>query len=248
MRRLVIFDLDGTLYRGEEPVPGAAETVRGLRDRGALVRFFTNNSTRTPEAAAAKLTRLGIEADPSEVVTSAIGAAQYCRDEGLRRVYAIGEEGLFEVLRRAGLELTEDLAPDAVVLGYCRGFTYDRLNEAMQRVLRGARLIATNADPSYPEAEGRLIPGTGAWVAALERCSGASAFVAGKPNPHLVRLLLEETGFEPSEAIVVGDRVDTDLECGRRAGCATALVLTGVTNEPPPGQRTLRSLTELLDG
>jgi 4-nitrophenyl phosphatase len=249
MRRypLYIFDLDGTLYRGAEALPGASETLKALRRDGALVRFLTNNSSQTPEAQAAKLQAMGIPADAEHILTAGVGAANYLRDLGLLTVFVVGEPGLIEVLERAGIRMVhEKEASDAVVVGICRTFHYAMLHEAMYRIHYGARFIATNTDATYPIEGGRLIPGAGSIVAAVRTCAGIDPLVIGKPNTLLVEMILKETGCAPSDALVVGDRYETDIVSGLSAGCDTLLVLTGVTHEPPPNQAFAASLLELL--
>lgn len=251
------FDLDGTLYRGAEPIPHAADCLRRLRGRGAQIRFLTNNSGATPESVAQKLTAMDIPASPEEVVTSGMAAASYCRDKGLRRLFVIGEPGLLNVLAEAGLTVVnarrdgcgvepEESAPaDAVVNGICRKFTYDLLNAALQHLLRGAAFVATNPDPTYPMEAGRLEPGAGSLVAALRTAAGREPYVAGKPQPDMVNLALESCGISAPEALVIGDRIDTDIAAGEAAGCETLLVLTGVTASTSDQVHAIRDLSQL---
>jgi 4-nitrophenyl phosphatase len=240
-----IFDLDGTLFRGDEPISEAVETVNELGRRGATIRYLTNNSSRTREFFVEKLRRMGYPADLQQVYTSGWGTAKYLMSEGLARVFVVGEHGLVETLAQHGIE-HHGIDVEAVVVGLCRTFSYDLMNEAMQLIRSGARFVATNPDTTYPLEEGRLIPGAGSIVAAVQACSEQVPFVVGKPNPYLVELVLSDAGLRPEEALVVGDRDDTDLESGRRAGCPTFLVLTGVTREAPEGQWHAHSLAELL--
>lgn len=244
--RAYILDLDGTLFRGEEALPGAVETVAKLRKRGSIIRYLTNNSSQTRAAYVQKLTRLGFEAKPEEVYSSAIGTAAYLTAEGLQSAFVVGEAGLMETLHAAGIEVAGEEAADAVVVGITRSFNYGMMAEAMGRIRRGARFVATNPDPTYPLEGGRLIPGAGSIVAAIQACAEVEPFVVGKPNPFLIELILRDAGLSPAEALVVGDRIDTDLRSGERAGCDTHLVLTGVTSEPPPGQCFSEDLRGLL--
>lgn len=247
MRRypLYIFDLDGTLYRGEEPTPGAVETVSRLRDSGSAIRFLTNNSGQTRNVYAEKLMRLGFEAQTSEVYSSALGTARVCADRGYRRVFVVGEAGLATELSTAGIESVTE-SPDAVVVGICRGFTYDWMNQAMQHVLAGAVFLATNPDATYPLAGGRLEPGAGAIVSSIATCSGIQPEVIGKPNPLLIQMILSDAGVGGSDALVVGDRLETDIQCGVNAGCDTHLVLCGVCKEAPQGLSWSEDLSGLL--
>lgn len=242
---LTILDLDGTLYRGREAIPGAGETVAELKRRGSLVRFLTNNSSQTPQAQSEKLLRMGIDAQPHEIATSAVGTAHYLAESGIGSAFVVGEAGLVAALVDAGIE-TSGESNEAVVVGICRDFTYDLMNQAMQRIRNGSRFIATNPDATYPLEGDRQIPGAGAVVAAIQTCSGQAPVVIGKPNPYLVRMLLAQTGVEPEDAIVVGDRFETDILAGRAAGCATLLVLSGVTRMAPEGETSAPTLQALL--
>lgn len=256
--RLYVFDLDGTLYRGSEPVVHAADVVAKLRREGAFIRFLTNNSGQTREFYVEKLGAMGFEPKPEEVYSTATGAAEFCLEQGLRAVFVVGEPGLIETLQEAGVEVVNagpDALPkprsakpsDAVVVGVCRSFTYAILEEAMQQILAGARFVATNTDNSYPLEGGRLQPGAGAMVAALETCSGRKPeVVIGKPNPLLVRQIAAGAGVPLSEVLCVGDRLETDILSGKNAGCDTHLVLTGVTKTAPDGQSWSEDLRALL--
>lgn len=233
---LYIFDLDGTLFRGNDPVPGAAEALARLRAEGSGIRYLTNNSTKTRAAFIEKLSGMGFEAHPSEVFTSALGAGEKLRG-AVSSAFVVGELGLFAALREAGLRTSESVEPvDALVVGLCRHFDYRMLNDALQAGLDpSVRFVATNRDATYPMEGGRLIPGAGSIVAAVASCLGREPEVVGKPEPFLIEWILREAGIASADALVVGDRVDTDLEAGRRAGCPVHLVLTGVTGSAPEG-------------
>lgn len=252
--KLYIVDLDGTMYRGSEAAPGAPETVAKLRRLGAEVRFVTNNSSQPREHYSAKLRAMGVESERGQVYSSAVAAAKYLMQEGLLSAFVVGEGGLrheleredIRVLNPANETLESEGAPEAVVAGICRGITYGWINAAMQQILRGARFVATNIDATYPLEGGHLEPGAGSIVAAVSACTGVDPFVAGKPNPFLIELVLEEVGILASDALVVGDRLSTDMEAGKRAGCDTHLVLTGVEKEAPPGQSWSNDLSALV--
>jgi 4-nitrophenyl phosphatase len=253
---LYIFDLDGTLYRGDEPILHAPETVRELKATGSGIRYLTNNSGQTREFFLAKLQRMGFPAELHEIESSAHGAAKYLESKGLHSIFAVGEAGLVLTLREEGLTVVNAdgegvVSPDggdsaAVVVGICRRFTYDLMSSAMQRIRSGQAFVATNTDATFPLEGSRLVPGAGSVVAAIRTCSEQDPFVVGKPNPYLITLILEAAGCPPSEALVVGDRLDTDLVSGEAAGCPTHLVLTGVTHTPPPNQSCSADLTALL--
>jgi glycerol 3-phosphatase-2 len=224
-----LFDLDGVLYRGDRAVPGAAETLTALREAGREVIFLTNNSARTPHAVAEKLEGMGIRADPSGVVTSAMAAASML--EGVRSAFVIGEEGLRAALAEAGMEVLggEPARADAVVIGWDRTFDYDALRIASVLVQRGARLYATNTDASYPAPGGELWPGAGALVAAVEATTGVRAEAGGKPQAPLFEAALDRAGTRPARTLMVGDRVETDLVGAARVGIDGAAVFSGAS-------------------
>lgn len=252
-----IFDLDGTLYRGAEPIEGAAEVVSELKRRGSQIRYVTNNSGQTRSFFVRKLRDMGFPAEPQEISSSGIGAASYLRDSQIRSAFVIGEPGLVYTLREIGVEVV-NANPDgavvpngdhaeAVLVGIHRAFTYDLLAAAMDRIRAGASFVATNRDSTFPMEGHQLSPGAGSIVIAVETCSGVTPFVVGKPNPYLIELATREMGVIPSEALAVGDRLDTDMESGKQAGVDTHLVLTGVTHVAPPGQSFSPDLRGLLE-
>jgi 4-nitrophenyl phosphatase len=242
--RLVIFDLDGVVYRGSRPIPGAADLTAALRSRGCLVRYATNNSTVTRREYAERLTAMDIECTPDEIVTSTWATIEHLRLHlpGVRSVITIGERGLCEELAAAGFDVTPardavtgetDGRPlersfDACIVGLDRAFDYRSLAAAVAAVRNGARLIATNADIVYPTERGSL-PGAGSMVAAVAAGSGVEPVVIGKPEPAMFTLILEAAAVAAEEALVVGDNADADVVAARRAGIRSLLVLTGVT-------------------
>lgn len=245
MKRLYVFDLDGTVYRGSEPVPSASMVVQGLIERGAMVRYFTNNSAARPDQVAEKLRSMGVPCEPSWVYGTGQMAANECLKRGYMRVFVVGETGLYETIKESGIELV-DQRPDAVVVGICRSFDYPRLDKAARFVRNGAALIVTNRDATYPIEGGDEQPGAGAIAAAIEIASGVTVEALGKPNPLILNTILSDSNVSPNKTLVIGDRMDTDIECGRRAGCDTWLALSGVTKELPNGQAGGADLRELM--
>jgi HAD superfamily hydrolase (TIGR01457 family) len=225
-----LFDLDGVLYRGADPVDGAPETLATLRRLGKGLAFITNNSSRTPEAIAAHLTGMGIRAAPDEVETSALATATLLRGRAVASAYVLGEEGLRTALAAAGLTIVDASATDAqtVVVGWDRGFDYAEIAAACVLIQRGASLVASNADASYPVEDGLVLPGAGAILAAIEATTGVNAEVVGKPNAAIFRSALDRAGG--GRPLVIGDRLDTDIEGARRLGWDSLLVLTGITS------------------
>jgi glycerol 3-phosphatase-2 len=224
-----LFDLDGVLYRGDQPVPEAADAVRRLRRSGKRVAFVTNNSARTPADVVAHLGSVGVEASLEEVETSALTAASGLRDLGIGSAFVIGETGLRTALETAGIALLgPDQPADAVVVGWDRSLTYDALRAATCAVQAGARLFATNADVTYPGPDGSIWPGTGVTVLALEAATGHQATVFGKPYAPILQAARARAGG--GRPLVVGDRVETDIEGARRLRWDSLLVLTGVSS------------------
>ena len=224
----ILFDLDGVLYRGEDAVPSAPPTLAELRRRGVRPVFLTNNSSRTPPQVAEKLRGIGIEAEPGEVVTSALATAELLAERGGGRAFVIGQDGVREALTDAGIRILdgEPEEADLVVVGYDGGATYGSLKRASLLVQRGARLVATNADGSYPAAGG-LWPGAGALLAVITTTTGAEPEVVGKPFAPLFEAARRRGGG--GRPLVVGDRLDTDIEGAARLGWDSMLVLTGVS-------------------
>jgi HAD superfamily hydrolase (TIGR01450 family) len=226
--------MDGTLFRGSEALPGAVDTLAVLRAEGARVRFVTNNSTRSAAAHVDKLVGMGFEAHADEVYGTAPATAEYLRGK-VTRAFVVGEDGLVAALEAAGVRVDE-AAPEVVVAGLCRRFDYALLSGAMTHLLDPrVRFVATNRDATFPLEGHRQVPGAGAIVAALVTCSGREPELVGKPDPFLIECILRDTAVAPADALVIGDRVETDIVAGQRAGCPVHLVLTGVTATPPPG-------------
>ncbi len=223
-----LFDLDGVLYRGTEVVPGAPETVARLRAAGKRVAFVTNNSGRTPEAVAAHLTGLGIPAAGDEVETSAMVTAEHLAARGVSEAFVVGEEGILRALRDAGISIAgadADLT-EVVVVGWDRQANYEKLRRASLLVQRGAALVATNADASYPAGDGNW-PGAGALLAAVETTTGARAEVFGKPEAPIMLSALDRAGG--GRPLVIGDRLETDIFAAAALGWDSLLVLTGIS-------------------
>ena len=224
-----LFDLDGVLYRGDQAVDHAVETIERLRAAGKGLAFVTNNSSRTREQVAEKLTGMGIRTAAEEVVTSAVATAELLSRERVARAFVIGEAGIREALQQRGIELVDGPADhvDVVVVGWDRSADYEKLKRAALLVQRGARLVATNGDASYPAPDG-LWPGAGALLAAVTTTAGAVPEVVGKPHAPLFELARERAGG--GAALSIGDRLDTDVAGALRLGWDSLLVFTGVTH------------------
>lgn len=223
-----LFDLDGVLYRGSEVVPGAPESVARLRATGKRVAFVTNNSGRTPKAVATHLTGVGIRAEAEEVMTSALVTAERLAARGVSEAFVVGEEGILKALRDAGIAIAHSDAErtPVVVVGWDRQANYEKLRRASILVERGAALVATNADASYPSVDGNW-PGAGALLAVIETTTGARAEVFGKPNAPIMQGALDRAGG--GRPLVIGDRLDTDIAAAAGLGWDSLLVLTGIS-------------------
>lgn len=225
-------DLDGVIWLADDPIPGAADAVARLRSVGEPVVFCTNNSSQPVGEVEAKLAHHGIPA-VGDVITSAMAAAALV--EPGERVLVCAGPGVSEALERRGAVPVRDGPADAVMVGFHLDFDYERLRVAATAVRRGARLLATNDDATYPTPAGP-IPGGGAILAAVVTAAGVPAVVAGKPNPPMADLVRARLG---SDGVMVGDRPDTDGRFARALGYRFALVHSGVTSsddvvDPPP--------------
>jgi glycerol-1-phosphatase len=228
---VALLDLDGVVYVGPDAVPGVPEALASARAAGMALGFVTNNAARTPDEVARHLTELGVPAGPDDVITSSQAAATVVAQllGAGARVLPVGGPGVAAALRAAGLTVVdraEDL-PAAVVQGYGREVGWAQLAEAVVAVRAGARHVATNTDATIPSPRGPL-PGNGAMVGVVSAITGQRPLVTGKPDPAMHAECVRRTGAR--RPLVVGDRLDTDIEGARRAGAASLLVLTGVTD------------------
>lgn len=222
----IVCDLDGVLYVGDEPVPGAGDALAALAVAGYRLLFVTNNSTKHPSILVEQIAALtGYQATVEDVVTSGVATAGYLRDKH-RSALVVGEPGLEAVLTEAGVTVVIDWQDaEAVVVGLDRGISYDRLTGATLAVRAGAAFYATNSDATYPAPDG-LRPGGGAIAAAVEVATGVAPVVCGKPHPPIRQLVAGRTSS--GSVIIVGDRPETDVAMGKAEGWTTVLVLTGV--------------------
>lgn len=231
---LYIFDLDGVIYIEETLLPGVKETLTFLRQRGDEVSFLSNNSTLNRDGFVRKLAQMGIGAGPEEIFSSSYLAGTYLsknKHKRENRVFVIGEAGLFQELKRAGMNITSRIEEiDYVVVGMDRKFNFEKLLLAHRAILKGAKFIATNKDATYPVGNG-TIPGAGAIIKALETSTHKKALLLGKPHSFGLKVIMKNKGYQPKNTILVGDRLETDILAGRRLGITTILVLSGITNQ-----------------
>ena len=222
----VVCDIDGVVLLGSTPIPGAGAALTRLRNAGIEVLFITNNSTKTRTRVAERIAETaGYATAPETIISSGWATGRYLADK-VDRAYVVGAEGLRSTLQETGMTLTEDWSEaDAVVMGLDFEVTFQVLVEATLAVQNGAAFYATNTDNSFPTPEG-LYPGAGALVAVVETATGIPAIPCGKPNEPMRKMMAD---FVDGNAIMVGDRPETDLALGKAEGWATALVLSGVT-------------------
>lgn len=222
-----LIDLDGTLYRGIEVIPGAVSFMKRLVEKKIPYLYLTNNSSRRPEQVAEHLVKFGLPAVPEQVYTSAMATAQYVKDHFPQsRVLVVGEEGLLHALTQAGMIIT-DQEPEVVVAGIDRSFDYAKLKAASLAIQNGAVYIGTNGDRVLPTEEGYL-PGSGTINMAITYASGTKPTFIGKPEPIILQYAMDLLGTHANETLIVGDNLETDILAGVRGGVDTLMVTTGV--------------------
>jgi NagD protein len=230
-RKGFICDMDGVIYHGNMLLPGVLDFVDWLKKENKAFLFLTNSSERAPRELHQKLARLGLDVDEDHFYTSALSTAAFLKQQSPRgSVYVIGEPGLVGALYEAGFSMNE-INPDYVVLGETHSYAYDRIERAVKLVRAGAKLIGTNPDLTGPIEGGEIAPACKALMAPIELASGRNAYYLGKPNPLMMRHGIRMLGVQEEEAIVFGDRMDTDIVAGLESGIDTVLVLSGVTTE-----------------
>jgi 4-nitrophenyl phosphatase len=229
LRHLVI-DMDGVLYRGSEAIPGTGEFIDFVRKQGIGFVLATNNATRTQQQFVDKLDGMGIKIRASEVLTSSLATAGYLANLVPRgtRVFVVGMDGLWAALEEAGFSLVEDNA-EYVVVGMDFTICYERLAQATLQIRAGASFIGTNPDLTFPSEQG-IVPGAGSLLAFLEAATGVTPTVVGKPGTAMMEQALAQMQAQPASTAMVGDRLETDILAGQRAGMRTLLVLSGVTD------------------
>jgi 4-nitrophenyl phosphatase len=228
--RVVLFDMDGVLYRGQTVLPGARALLDFCAQHEIRTACITNNATRTQQQYAEKLAGLGLPISGEQVLTSALATGHYLRQHYPRgtRVCALGMDGLHDALFGDGYFVADTEAPDLVVQGADFALTYEKLKIGCLALRCGARFIATNPDRTFPSEEG-LLPGAGSQVAILQAASDVEPLIIGKPQPTMFQVALDMLDSPPDAALMVGDRLDTDIAGARSAGLASVLALTGVS-------------------
>ncbi len=224
-----ISDMDGVIYHGNKLLPGVPEFVQWLKNEDKKFLFLTNSSERTPKELREKMLRLGIDIDENAFYTSALATAAFLSSQKPGgSAYIIGEAGLISAMYNSGYSMN-NVNPDYVIVGDTRSYSFDKIEMAVNLVLKGARLIGTNPDLTGP-VEGGIMPATKALMAPIELSTGKTAYYVGKPNPLMMRIALKKLGCMREDTIIIGDRMDTDIIAGIESGIDTLLVLTGISD------------------
>ncbi|MGN0266614.1 MAG: HAD-IIA family hydrolase [Lachnospiraceae bacterium] len=229
-----ICDMDGVIYHGNKVLPGVKEFIDWLQQEQKEYLFLTNNSGMTPRELHQKLKRMGLEVPEEHFYTSALSTAEFLKTQAPGcSVFAIGEAGLLNALYDVGITMN-DVNPEYVVVGEGRTYSLDTLTKAVNLVLHGAKLIGANSDLSGPIENG-IAPACRALISPIEMATGKNAYFCGKPNPLMMRTGLRMLGCHSEEAVIIGDRMDTDIIAGTESGVDTVLVLSGVSSKETPG-------------
>lgn len=224
-----ICDMDGVIYHGNKLLPGVKEFVDWLYREDKNFLFLTNSSERSPKELQIKLARMGLEVDESHFYTSALATAKFISSQAPGcSAYVIGGAGLVTALHDAGITMN-DVDPDYVIIGEGNTYNYENILKAVKLVMRGAKLIGTNSDLTGPAEDG-IIPACRAMISPIEMATGQKAYFVGKPNPLMMRTGLRILGVHSEDAVMIGDRMDTDIVAGIETGLDTVLVLSGVTD------------------
>jgi 4-nitrophenyl phosphatase len=236
-----IFDMDGVLYRGKVPLPGVADLLALLNERGVAYACATNNATMTPEEFSEKLAGMGIAMPSERIITSPVATRRYLEVRNPRGtpLYCIGMNGLRNALFGDGYFVEDDTHPTYVVVGMDFQVTYPQLRRASLHIRAGATFIGTNPDTTFPAEDG-IVPGCGALLALLRVGSEREPYVIGKPGPAIFEAAISILGADPARTLTIGDRLDTDIAGARAAGLASALVLTGVSTAESLAQSAIQ--------
>ncbi|SDH69756.1 TIGR01457 family HAD-type hydrolase [Alteribacillus bidgolensis] len=244
-----LLDLDGTIYKGKEPIPEAVAFIQKLHDQQIPYLFVTNNSTTSPEKVAVRIRDMGIPCEEKYVLTTSMAAASYITTNPYKQTaYIIGEDGLKEQIRSAGIQ-EDDEEPGFVVVGLDRQVTYDKLAKACLAVRNGAHFVSTNADNALPTEKG-LMPGNGAITSIITVSTGVEPTFIGKPERIMIDQAVNMLGVSPENTVLIGDNYDTDILAGIQAGLDTIHVETGVTSSKEaalksiPATYSISSLSE----
>lgn len=226
--RPCIVDMDGTIYRGDRPLPYAAELTKRWAALGVEYLFMTNNPERSPNELSKKLAAMRIASSPFDIITSAGVAADYLYEQGASSAFVLGSTYLKQLVSDRGIRMDAEM-PDYVLVGHNRDFGYAELALAANLIAAGSGFLCTDLDHAIPSGE-RMLPHTGAIAAYLQTATGKAPKNTGKPERHFLDIACNRLSCKPEELLVIGDNLHTDIEMGRRYGAQTALVLTGMTD------------------
>ena len=252
--KAIVLDMDGVLWRDKQPIGNLASIFKRIADLGLKVVLATNNGTKNVTEYQEKLDGFGVTLKEWQIINSAMACGSYLQEHFPQggKLYVVGSPSLKDTLRNYGFEIVEEGVPVlAVVAGLDRQINYTKLRNATLQIYKGAVFIGTNPDRTFPTPEG-LVPGAGSILAAIEAATYTPPIIVGKPSPLLYNLALERLGVNPQQIIAIGDRYDTDIAGGIRAGIKTALLLSGVEDASrssewiPAPDIIAQDLTELL--
>lgn len=239
----LVIDMDGVLWRGDMPLPGLVELFEFMQGQELPFVLATNNARKTPEQYLKRFAGYGVTITPENVMTSSLATAAYLQNELVpgSAVYVVGEDGVREAMRGVGFTVLEDdrQPAAAVVAGIDFTISYDKLKYAALHIQRGARFVGTNGDLTFPAEDG-LYPGAGAILAAIQAATGIEPVTVGKPGRQMFDVAVQRMGSDPARTAMVGDRLETDILGGQRAGLKTILVTTGVDNEDSIAEKGIR--------
>ena len=225
-----ICDMDGVIYHGNNILPGVKEFVEWLKTEDKQFLFLTNSSERSPKELRQKLLRLGLDVGEEHFYTSALATASFIKSQNpSATAYIVGEAGLINALYEAGITMN-DVNPDYVIIGETKNYNYASIEKAVRLIFNGAKLIGTNPDMTGPSENG-IVPACKALISPIELTTGAQAYFLGKPNPLMMKTGLKLLGVSIEDAVIVGDRMDTDIISGIESEIETALVMSGVTTK-----------------
>ncbi len=228
-----IFDLDGVVHKGDNPINETIEGIITLQNKGYQIGYLTNNSGKKSEDIASKLNGFGLAAPPEVIVTATEAAVTYAHENGYKKCFLVGNSALLDLSKSKGIESIPNYMmftiPDAVIIGFCSNFEYLDLLMIYNAIQNGSHFICTDRDICYP-VNGANVPGGTAWLASgIEAITNKSPFVAGKPNNYSLNLLLNKMKLTSDEIVIVGDSLDSDISAAKKAGALSCLLLGGIS-------------------
>lgn len=245
MIKVVIFDLDGTIYFGNRLAYKAYEVIKGLNENGVKTCFLTNNSRKGRSDIYEKLLGLGLELNREDVYTASYLVGRYLREHGYKSAFVLGESGLIKEIAMFGIKYDEH-DPDCVVVGYDMTINYEKISQSFLHILKKKPFVACNLDKSYPVESGQL-PGCGAMVGAVTGCTGVSPdVIVGKPSVYPISVICKDLGVDAAEVMVVGDNIESDIKMAKRAGCKSCLIVSDDTEADCVVVKSLEQIFEIL--